>query len=70
MAYAKTWTRNYKQNYWGTDMKRFDIYELLPYKDKEMIDDIVFDALREAGYEPADLAWELVVEFFDENESE
>lgn len=56
--------------YMEDNMTTLEIYELIPYKDKETIDDIVFDALREAGYEPTDLAWNVTVEFFDERESE
>lgn len=58
------------QSYMEDNMTTLELYELIPYKDKETIDDIVFAALREAGYEPTDLAWNVTVEFFDERESE
>jgi len=47
-----------------------DVYNLIPWKDRAIIEDILIDALREAGYKPTDLAWNVVVDFYDERESE
>ena len=47
-----------------------DVYWLIPYKDKAIIEDILIDALRDAGYNPMELAWNVVVDFYDERESE
>jgi hypothetical protein len=51
-------------------MRKLEIYDLLSYANKEIIDDLVFNALREAGHEPTDLTWNLSVEFNDDNEAE
>lgn len=59
------------QSYMEDNMKVLeDVYWLIPYKDKAIIEDILIDALRDAGYNPMELAWNVVVDFYDERESE
>ena len=46
-----------------------DVYWLIRDSHRKMIQSFVIDALRDAGYEPYGLSWNIIVEFFDDKES-
>ena len=47
------------------DWKSFEV-ENLTTVDKSYIDDMIYDALIDAGYLPTDINWNITVEFYND----